>query len=254
MTDLYYQIRDLPLKEMDGALLSSVIRHHAQQEGWNEFKVNKALDMAAYLHRNQTRANRGEMPRTHYIEHPYRNALRLIRYGCLEEDLIIAAILHDTVEDCFSELLALTGDFSTPASMTGIDHCFAFYDLTFGTRASAAIRSVTNTPDDGVKRSRAEKRALYVQHVTAALQSPDAALVKLVDFIDNGAGLHHNDVSVNRGMVSHLAQKYLPLVPVFMSRVRKSDIQDLLSDEGYNKVLLQLDTAGKTLLELSYLR
>jgi (p)ppGpp synthase/HD superfamily hydrolase len=61
--------------------------------------------MASFLHRKQTRFVRGDLPRVPYIEHPLRVALRLVRWGVPDAELIAAALLHDVVEDCSTELL-----------------------------------------------------------------------------------------------------------------------------------------------------
>jgi hypothetical protein len=42
-----------------------------------------------------------------YIEHPLRNALRLIRWGAVGHPVVIAsALLHDVVEDCAHEIVS----------------------------------------------------------------------------------------------------------------------------------------------------
>lgn len=62
------------LKVMDGAALALAILEEIPTE-----PIRRALAAAAFLHRNQTRANRGSLPRTSYIEHPLRGVLRAIR-------------------------------------------------------------------------------------------------------------------------------------------------------------------------------
>jgi (p)ppGpp synthase/HD superfamily hydrolase len=56
--------------------------------------INKAIEFAAYAHREQKRKGT-EIP---YISHPYAVGMKLLRTGCTEE-AIIAGILHDTLED-----------------------------------------------------------------------------------------------------------------------------------------------------------
>jgi (p)ppGpp synthase/HD superfamily hydrolase len=247
-------MNELPLKEMDSYLLGRALILEAVRCGIDQRELEAAMDLAAFLHRKQTRANRGDMPRTHYIEHPLRNALRLLRYGCLDQGIIVAAVLHDVVEDCLLEIFSLD-DAPTPTAWSGIQAGLDFVRRSFGNDVECLVGAVTNPVPPGMDfRTRAQKRADYVSHVTRSIEDPRAALLKLTDFVDNAAGLHHNDVLTNSGMISHLSQKYLPLVPVFRARIRKQDVQDLVSDEGYNKILLQLDKAGKTLQSLSVLR
>jgi (p)ppGpp synthase/HD superfamily hydrolase len=57
-----------------------------------------ALAFAACAHRHQVRKGTGE-PGVPYIVHPVQVATILLRHG-FAEPLVIAALLHDTVEDC----------------------------------------------------------------------------------------------------------------------------------------------------------
>ena len=57
-------------------------------------RVEKALTMAAKAHRNQNR----KQTDTPYITHPVAVAFILLQENC-SEDLIIAGLLHDVVED-----------------------------------------------------------------------------------------------------------------------------------------------------------
>lgn len=57
-------------------------------------RIFQAVEFAARAHRGQTRKG----TRVPYLLHPLRAGETLIRLGC-SDDLVIAAILHDTVED-----------------------------------------------------------------------------------------------------------------------------------------------------------
>lgn len=57
-------------------------------------RLDAAIEFAAYAHRSQVRKST-EIP---YVSHPYGVAMILIRGGC-SEDVIIAGLLHDTLED-----------------------------------------------------------------------------------------------------------------------------------------------------------
>jgi GTP diphosphokinase / guanosine-3',5'-bis(diphosphate) 3'-diphosphatase len=57
----------------------------------------RAVDFAAHKHRNQRRKDSAQTP---YINHPIRLAYILSHEaGIVQEDVLIAAVLHDTVED-----------------------------------------------------------------------------------------------------------------------------------------------------------
>lgn len=255
-------ITALPLKEMDGTLLQRAIeleeikfnKVDPFQFPFNYVQVSKAMQTASYLHRSQTRANRANLPRTHYIEHPLRNALRLLRWGCADQDLIIAALLHDTIEDSLLEYFELEGDHETPVSWTGREVAYDYILRHFGRRVADLVLAVTNPEkQEGVRRTQHQKRTEYAIYVVKAIEDPHVALLKLTDFIDNAAGLHHNDTTVNHAMVSHLAQKYYPLIGHFEDRLEKKDMAELLPAKSLEAIKFQLYNAGRTLNELAIL-
>jgi (p)ppGpp synthase/HD superfamily hydrolase len=57
-------------------------------------RLNSAIEVAAIAHVGQVRKGTN----TPYISHPYAVGMMLARAGCAE-DMVIAGILHDTVED-----------------------------------------------------------------------------------------------------------------------------------------------------------
>lgn len=73
-------------------------------------RLLEAVDFAAKKHVDQRRKNSQAAP---YINHPIGVALLLQQAGVTDEDVVIAALLHDTVEDTdtsFSEILEHFGE------------------------------------------------------------------------------------------------------------------------------------------------
>lgn len=68
--------------------------------------IDRALEVAAIAHRNQVRKGT-DIP---YIAHPAAVALMLAKAGCSDE-VIVAGILHDTVEDTIIGLADIERDF-----------------------------------------------------------------------------------------------------------------------------------------------
>jgi len=250
-------ILGLPLKQQDSSLLAQEIMIRAQaidpfQFGSTLATLESAIKTAAFLHRTATRSVRGNMPRTHYIEHPLRNAVRLLRYGVDEPHIIIAAVLHDTLEDCATEItytlfgLPDTGDYSEEGLRR-----FASLYLTsnFGYAASSVVRAVSN-PIYARGLSKADKRVLYAEHVEKVIDVPDVFLVKFADFVDNAVGLHHNAQPGNEGMVEHLAAKYLPLVDIFQAAF-SDKVKYLVSEAGAQEIQDHLDSGRESLTRLS---
>jgi guanosine-3',5'-bis(diphosphate) 3'-pyrophosphohydrolase len=64
----------------------------ARNNLWHE-----AAAMAARAHRNQTRKDKKKTP---YFSHPARVALTVaVKFGCTDEKVLAAALLHDVLED-----------------------------------------------------------------------------------------------------------------------------------------------------------
>src|SRR5438445_65563 len=59
-------------------------------------KLQKAINFAIKVHKGQTRKGKPDVP---YVTHPLSVGIILSNAGA-PEDIIIAGILHDTIEDC----------------------------------------------------------------------------------------------------------------------------------------------------------
>ncbi len=117
----------------------------------------EALSFAADMHRNQRRKDRQATP---YINHPIAVATTLSVDGFIEdENLLIAAILHDTVED-------------TAATRADIE-------MQFGRDVSALVEDVT----DDKNLPKAERKRLQITHANTL--GPKAKQLKIADKICN---------------------------------------------------------------------
>jgi hypothetical protein len=222
-------IRNLELKQMEGSLLAQAITSSVAlltDDVEEQRKVAHALALASYLHRSDTRANRGNLPRDTYITHPLRNTLRLIRYGCKDIQVLIASILHDTVED---HALDIVTDILSAPAPEGEEEARRFaleyYAEAFGDKVAFIVKQVS-TPLNEPGLSKDEKRLRYAHHLDAALDDPGVFLVKISDFVDNAVGLYHNTGSP--GMVSHLTKKYLQVTGFFLTRLSNPEFVLLL--------------------------
>ncbi|XP_029162703.1 guanosine-3',5'-bis(diphosphate) 3'-pyrophosphohydrolase MESH1 [Nylanderia fulva] len=119
--------------------------------------VIKCTNFAAEKHRNQRRKDVNQTP---YINHPLGVANILIQEGNVFEPIVIlAAILHDTVEDT--------------------DTTFAEIEKEFGHKVCQVVREVT----DDKTLPKAERKRLQIEH--APNISREAKLVKLADKLYN---------------------------------------------------------------------
>ncbi|WP_159599510.1 HD domain-containing protein [Agromyces humi] len=214
---------ELPMKGMDTALLSDAIIHELNDPDSVQ-TIRDAISFAAYYHRNDTRAQRGPLPRGPYIEHPLRNTLRLVRYGVRDVSVIVASILHDTVEDHAAEI---GEEHCTDANAEG---ALKVIRSMFGEEVANIVRGVTN-PDHPAGLTRAEKHDRYRSHVAEAIADPKVALVKVSDFVDNACSLSYT-ADGNARMTRNLAAKYEPLFPVFEDRMVHPDIIALGANTG----------------------
>ncbi len=124
---------------------------------YNTGLIIKALAFAAHKHRDQRRKDVKASP---YINHPIALADVLCNEGGItDENVLCAALLHDTIEDTKT----------TPDELTE----------NFGKVISSIVMEVT----DDKKIDKAERKRLQIEH--AAHASHQAKLVKLADKISN---------------------------------------------------------------------
>jgi len=117
----------------------------------------RAMTFAAEKHKNQSRKNAGGTP---YINHPLAVAELLAREGgVVDISVLVAAVLHDTIED-------------TETTSDELKNLF-------GPEVAEVVAEVT----DDKSRPKAERKRLQVEH--AARLSTRAKLVKLADKICN---------------------------------------------------------------------
>jgi (p)ppGpp synthase/HD superfamily hydrolase len=120
-------------------------------------RLDAALILAARAHRSQVRKGT-DIP---YIVHPVHVGLILLRHG-FDEDLVVAGLLHDTVEDTGVEVDAIRAQ--------------------FGDGVAALVAAVTEakTDDAGARRpwrARKEQQIAHLAHAdgrVAALKAADS--------------------------------------------------------------------------------
>ena len=117
----------------------------------------KAVAFAAEKHKNQRRKDAQASP---YINHPIALANVLANEGDIaNQDVLIGALLHDTIEDTET----------TPEELKAI----------FGEKIASIVMELT----DDKNLPKAQRKALQIEH--AAHASMEAKLVKLADKICN---------------------------------------------------------------------
>jgi GTP diphosphokinase / guanosine-3',5'-bis(diphosphate) 3'-diphosphatase len=126
-------------------------------------RLLQAIEFAAEKHRAQRRKSAGDVP---YINHPIKVARLLADQGGVEdEEVLMAAVLHDTLEDTATARAELTAAFG-----------------------QAVCRLVEEVTDDK-SLPKAERKRLQIVH--APTRSPGAAVIKLADKISNVGDMSH---------------------------------------------------------------
>jgi guanosine-3',5'-bis(diphosphate) 3'-pyrophosphohydrolase len=118
--------------------------------------VLKACEFASRKHSNQRRKNAGADP---YINHPIEVANILAESGVTDQDVLCAALLHDTVEDTDTTIEELA--------------------RVFGSRIASIVSECT----DDRSLSKLKRKKMQIEH--ALVISEEAKLVKLADKISN---------------------------------------------------------------------
>lgn len=122
-------------------------------------RYDAALALAARAHRDQLRKGT-DLP---YITHPVHVSIILIRHG-FSEDLAIAGLLHDVVEDTDTSLAPIGAE--------------------FGDDLARLVEAVTETKSaDGAALPWEQRKAEKLAHLQAA--GPDVAALKAADAIHN---------------------------------------------------------------------
>lgn len=224
-----------PLKDYDAVSLAEILRvHFIEHYPLKDVqRLNDAIQVASYLHRDDVRRGaRRAHTNPPYIEHPLRVAIRLFKYFDVKSpDLIIAAILHDTVEDHPFDFADFQGVLSTPnRSQEDVARARAYQFISdrFGYPVTVAVEKVSNPV--AAYASKAEKIAAYQEHFKwVILPSPGASLLKFSDFVDNAGSLHHH-YEYGDHQATYFVQRYAPLIPLYEKAFR-----------GNEKVLARLD-------------
>jgi hypothetical protein len=122
--------------------------------------VLSAAHFAAKAHSEQRRKDAKKTP---YVNHPISVAHAIESVGVTDVEVLCAALLHDTVEDCGVKVEELA--------------------KLFGPRVAEMVVECSDDKSKG----KAERKKLQIEH--AGHVSPGAKLVKLADKLDNCRGL-----------------------------------------------------------------
>lgn len=123
-------------------------------------QIKRAIQFAARKHHGQMRIAGGSLP---YVTHLFSVALLVAEDGA-DDDVVTAALLHDTLEDTDTTREEIVA--------------------TFNERVALLVESVSEMKEeDGKKLSWKERKMHYLAHLEDA--SDDAVLIAIADKVDN---------------------------------------------------------------------
>lgn len=216
---------EIQQEESTDSLKKGIVEVLEEKEVENRELVMRAIELAEELHLDQK-----VRPDGPYINHILRVMRRILEeFGVYNDTVLIGAALHDSLEDQQKKLAAKMG--SAEVDMSDREKAVGYLTGEFGEDASGVIESVTHDdPDPSL--SAEEKNAHYVQYVKSAVRNEKVMWVKLSDFEDNAMRL--GGVS-NEQRRHRLAQKYIPVFDILISRLQEGDI--VMSDRDVAKIV-----------------
>ncbi len=124
-------------------------------------RIHEALDLAARSHEGQARKDPDR--HTPYVSHVVGVGFLLAEYG-FDEDVVIAGLLHDVLED-------------QPEDIAAVEQ--------FGDRVAGLVRAVSERKldDSGNERPWRDRKGEYAEHIRHA--PPDAKAISCADKIHN---------------------------------------------------------------------
>lgn len=241
-------LRSSSLKDLDSSELTQALIHESREAGLDPKAMQSAIGLASVLHSEQRRGARMKHSSTPYIEHPLRNSIRLVRLGVRDQDVIVATVLHDTVEDS-SVRYCEKFQGRKVNEVEGRKELSKKIRSTYGPEVQRLVQAVTNdyvSPEDKKNRTEEDKHRIYSEHVRSNISGDAKAyLVKITDFFDNASSLHHSDKPGSGVRVGGRAKKYLRVISVFREEGAKLELG--LSKKSHREIGDRLTTTERRL-------
>ena len=186
----------------------------AKFESEDREKIFNALDLMLFLHCDQ----KDRIDGNPYIIHPLEVADDLVnKYEIDDADLVIGALLHDSVEDQAYKLLDMDSankDLEELSEEELQKLAIEKIDDIYGERVAKMIKGLTNPDFDqmmeeekikGIKTGR--KRIFYKKHLIEVIENPDVFVIKLSDFVRNAGNVPEAGLKKE-----HFIKKYGPVL------------------------------------------
>ncbi|HVX23839.1 MAG TPA: hypothetical protein VG992_00640 [Candidatus Saccharimonadales bacterium] len=243
-------VPELGLKDQNEAQLLENLLVTPEWSPAAQDTIRNAYELASHLHATD---KHGGKP---YVYHLLRVANRVTGYlGIYDAELVMAALLHDSVEDHPVDILTATAHPNQPILVPHDPaelQTAALGQLArvFSSRTAEIVRAVTNPPNlDFSTAGYQTNLDRYHQKVVRAVATlPEAALLKFCDWNDNAMSLIHQADMLSPERIAHGQRKYGPLIPIFEQRFNEADMQARLSSDATAYINHQLFMAKERLI------
>lgn len=189
--------------------------------------IDKAYEIAAKAHEGQKRYS-GQP----YISHPVAVAKILLDFG-MDYQSVVAALLHDTVEDTSVELSEIEGD--------------------FGKEIASLVDGVTKLGKVPLHTKEEEQAENLRKMLFAMAQDIRVIIIKLADRLHNMRTLEYKNPQKRRDTALETLEIYAPIAHRLGIRAMKEELEDLaisyLDPVAYREIENALASQGQSHLE-----
>lgn len=212
----------------------------------DERRIAGAANLMQRMYENVADRNDGAKP----IVHILRVAMRVLSYGVKDPDIVIAALLHDAIEDHLETFARLkespTGNDQNDAPQSDLDMALGYVREQCSGEVADIIEHTTRVKPAGYEKlTREEKLHDYLLYIQNTIQFPKVIIVKVADNVDNVF-----NPSPDKDQRKYSMQKYAHSTKILLDGVHESR-RELLKVGGpllYMKLWVDLASANKQAL------
>jgi (p)ppGpp synthase/HD superfamily hydrolase len=209
-------------------------------------RIKRALHLMLQVHFQQKDRPDGQP----YINHPLDVALSVLNeYQIYDPNILIAALLHDSVEDQTEAVIAWADHNVAYKEAPRVEYALRVIEGLFGRDVAELVGTLTNPDFDAeAERLTADKEEkdnikiqLYLQHIESIYDdNVSAFVIKLADFSHNAL---HLDVLEEGPRKNWLRSKYWPVILMISHRLQE------LADKSH-PLYRRKDEISETLLQV----
>ncbi len=183
-------------------------------DGESAERIKSAMSYVQQLHASQVRSD----GRT-FAEHLFSVVYRLLtQFDNRDADIIIAGLLHDSIEDQSTKVSGRPIENSESRRLAA-----SILNKEYGKRVAGLVQLVSNSEQYHAASNLEDKFNFYTDHLREIVNEPDALLIKLSDFLSNCQYL-----LLDQGAKGNLyiANKYINAFPIFLENITNLPVNE----------------------------